>query len=328
MQVRASGRFALGLATIAGITGTLDRMDQAEAAADVILSNQSVLPQDAMHAKAALALVAVQKGDEATAAEYYSFLLGMRVTLTSSAVSIDRLLGLLSQTIGNPNQASTHFEEALEFCRKAGYKPELAWTCHDYAGTLLERKEEGDRAKSVFLLDEALVISSELGMRPLMGRVTTLREQAETLPVKAPSYPDGLTAREVEVLLLVAVGKSNQDIADELVITLRAAGNHVANILNKTATANRTEAASYAHTHGLITYHDPAGLTRREIEVLQLICGGKTDREIGRELFISVNTVGNHVRNILSKTASANRAEAATYAARHGLVTNVDSTSD
>ncbi len=55
-----------------------------------------------------------------------------------------------------------------------------------------------------------------------------------------------MTAREVEVLRLVAAGKSNQDIADALVITLRTAGNHVANILNKTGLANRTEAAAYA----------------------------------------------------------------------------------
>ncbi len=72
----------------------------------------------------------------------------------------------------------------------------------------------------------------------------------------------------------------------------------------------------------------PDGLTQREVEVLELICGGKTDREIGEELFISVNTVGNHVRSILSKTDSANRAEAATYAGRHGLITNEDSASD
>ena len=50
------------------------------------------------------------------------------------------------------------------------------------------------------------------------------------------------------------------------------------------------------------------------------ICGGKTDRQIGEELFISVKTVGNHVSNILNKTNTANRTEAATFAALHGLV--------
>ncbi len=41
--------------------------------------------------------------------------------------------------MGNLDQAATHFEDALAFCRKAGYRPDLAWTCCDYADTLLQR---------------------------------------------------------------------------------------------------------------------------------------------------------------------------------------------
>ena len=66
----------------------------------------------------------------------------------------------------------------------------------------------------------------------------------------------------------------------------------------------------------------PDGLTRREVEVLRLISSGKTDREIGEELFISVKTVGNHVSNILNKTGAVNRTEAASYANQKGLVTS------
>ena len=51
--------------------------------------------------------------------------------------SADRLLGLLGHTIGNLDQAAVHFEDALAFCRSAGYLPELAWTCCDYADMLL-----------------------------------------------------------------------------------------------------------------------------------------------------------------------------------------------
>ena len=72
------------------------------------------------------------------------------------------------------------------------------------------------------------------------------------------------------------------------------------------------------------TYY-PDGLTQREAEVLRLISGGRTDREIGEELFISVKTVGNHVSNILNKTGTANRTEAATYAARRGLAADEES---
>ena len=65
----------------------------------------------------------------------------------------------------------------------------------------------------------------------------------------------------------------------------------------------------------------PDGLTQREAEVLRLISGGKTDREIGEELFISIKTVGNHVSSILNKTKTSNRTEAASYATQRGLVT-------
>jgi DNA-binding NarL/FixJ family response regulator len=61
----------------------------------------------------------------------------------------------------------------------------------------------------------------------------------------------GLSSRESEVLRLVAAGQSNKQIADELVISLNTARKHVANILDKTGTANRTEAAGYARDHGL-----------------------------------------------------------------------------
>ncbi len=78
--------------------------------------------------------------------------------------------------MGNMDQAAGHFEDALVFLRKAGYRPELAWTCCDYADLLLKRNAEGDRAKAMSLLEESLTISSELGMRPLMERVLSRRE--------------------------------------------------------------------------------------------------------------------------------------------------------
>ncbi len=88
----------------------------------------------------------------------------------------DRILGLLAHTMGSLDKAVGHFEDALRFCRSAGYRPELAWSCCDYADTLLQRNEPGDRGRAMSLLDESLAISSELGMRPLMERVLSRRE--------------------------------------------------------------------------------------------------------------------------------------------------------
>ena len=63
----------------------------------------------------------------------------------------------------------------------------------------------------------------------------------------------------------------------------------------------------------------PAGLSRREVEVLSLVAAGKGNREIAERLFVSPNTVANHVRSILTKTNTANRTEAAAFAMRHSL---------
>lgn len=62
-----------------------------------------------------------------------------------------------------------------------------------------------------------------------------------------------LTSREKEVLLLIAKGYSNQDIADELFITLKTVKTHVSNILSKLEVEDRTQAAIYAFKKGLMT---------------------------------------------------------------------------
>jgi DNA-binding CsgD family transcriptional regulator len=62
------------------------------------------------------------------------------------------------------------------------------------------------------------------------------------------------------------------------------------------------------------------GLTPREQEILRLVAGGLSNREIGRTLFISEHTAASHVRSILRKTGCSNRTEAAAYAHRRGLV--------
>ena len=61
-----------------------------------------------------------------------------------------------------------------------------------------------------------------------------------------------LTTRELEVLLLIAKGYSNQEIADELFITLKTVKTHVSNILSKLEVVDRTQATMYAFQHGLI----------------------------------------------------------------------------
>jgi len=63
----------------------------------------------------------------------------------------------------------------------------------------------------------------------------------------------------------------------------------------------------------------PDGLTEREAEVLRLIAAGRSNAEIGQELFVSEATVKTHVNRIFAKTGSRDRSQAVVYAHRHGL---------
>jgi DNA-binding CsgD family transcriptional regulator len=167
-----------------------------------------------------------------------------------------RYLGMLAATMARWDEAEQHFQEALAMNTRTGARPWLAHTQHDYAIMLLARGQPEDRTQAMTLLEEALATARELGMRALEARLTarlsppTQSPLATALPNQWAS-PDGLSQREVEVLRLVVAGKSNLEIADALCISLNTVATHVRNILTKTGTANRTEAAAYALRHGL-----------------------------------------------------------------------------
>jgi len=72
-----------------------------------------------------------------------------------------------------------------------------------------------------------------------------------TLPGDGGSFPDGLTAREAEVLQLIAAGKSNAEIAEELYVSEVTIKTHVNHIFTKTGSRDRSQAIAYAHRRGL-----------------------------------------------------------------------------
>ncbi|MFB8727041.1 response regulator [Enterococcus casseliflavus] len=92
--------------------------------------------------------------------------------------------------------------------------------------------------------------ATQRGERVLEPEVTT--KMMDRLTNRTPILHEDLTNREQEVLLLVAEGKSNQEIADSLFITLKTVKTHVSNILSKLEVEDRTQATIYAFKHGLI----------------------------------------------------------------------------
>jgi DNA-binding NarL/FixJ family response regulator len=84
-----------------------------------------------------------------------------------------------------------------------------------------------------------------------LGAVPDLRYVEELLRSDSAKPPGGLTAREVEVLALVATGKSNRAIAEELVISDKTVARHISNIFTKLDLTSRSAATAYAYEHGL-----------------------------------------------------------------------------
>jgi NarL family two-component system response regulator LiaR len=94
----------------------------------------------------------------------------------------------------------------------------------------------------------------ESSLHPTIAR-KVLQELSR--PPQRPPTPDPLTEREVEVLRLVAQGRSNQDIARMLVVSEATVRTHVSSILSKLHLASRTQAALYALREGLASLDDP-----------------------------------------------------------------------
>jgi DNA-binding CsgD family transcriptional regulator len=236
---------------IARITGVACRFEVTEVAASMMRSLFALTPLITMEVRHGLALIAVHNGDVALAQEQYAVLKPTSGILAPELMSADRVLGLLAHTLGNFENATSHFEQALTFCRTAGYRPELAWTCHDYARALLDPKGPDDRERARSLVVEGLALARELEMAPVMERLASLQErlQAQAVP---PAYPVDLTEREVTVLRCLAAGKSNKAIAAELFISPHTVNYHLKNIFLKIGAANRAEAAAFAVRHRLV----------------------------------------------------------------------------
>jgi DNA-binding CsgD family transcriptional regulator len=140
-----------------------------------------------------------------------------------------------------------------------------AWRAVDFvyyrAGAQLEFARalirSGDRDAAADELDDGLRAARALGAAPLvdefrrLGRSARIRLEGEEASAATPAAVRRLTGRETEVLALIARGLTNQQIAAELFISPKTASVHVSRIITKLGLANRTEAAAYAHQHGL-----------------------------------------------------------------------------
>jgi len=205
-----------------------------------------------------LAEICTFLGDAARAAILYPLLLpyaGRCIVVAGQVAcygAASRYLGMLATTMSHWQDAEQHFEDALTMNANMGARTWLAHTQHDYAVMLLDRSQPGDAEQAVVLLQDALTTAREFGMRQLEARIAAHTNPTTMSPAPARLLDlDDLSPREIEVLRLMALGKSNQEIAEALFISRNTVSTHVRNILTKTGSANRTEAAAYAMRHAL-----------------------------------------------------------------------------
>jgi DNA-binding NarL/FixJ family response regulator len=166
---------------------------------------------------------------------------------------VDHYLGLLVAGTGRWDDAERRFTAALALNERMQAPINLALTQQEYARMLLARGGNGDLPHARELLEAARATYAALDLDYQAGTVQALLAGPRLAGRRAasPTYPDGLSEREVEVLRLIAAGKRNPEIATALVISRYTVERHVNHILAKTGAANRVEAANYAHARGL-----------------------------------------------------------------------------
>jgi DNA-binding CsgD family transcriptional regulator len=160
-----------------------------------------------------------------------------------------RLLGELDTDAGAHDAAQTHLDVSLALADACQAPYERALTLLALADLrAATRASEEARA----LLDAAQAICEPLSARPALARIDAITAALSDARATPSSLPAGLSGREVEVLRLLAAGRTNREIADTLFLSVPTINTHVAHILTKTNAENRAAAAAFAQRHGLV----------------------------------------------------------------------------
>ena len=171
----------------------------------------------------------------------------------SRAIDADRVMAdaMVARVRGEPDVAA--WEAAVEGRRALGRPFGVAVALADLAVAAFAVRRRDDGAAA---LAEAHVIAADLGARPLRNAIESLARRARIGLEGVATADDtadrlGLTPREREVLALLADGRTNRQIGDELFMAESTAGVHVSRILGKLGVTRRSEAALVAHRVGL-----------------------------------------------------------------------------
>jgi DNA-binding CsgD family transcriptional regulator len=163
-------------------------------------------------------------------------------------LAAQRLLGELATDAGRYGDAATHLDASLALADRCAAPYERALTLLALAQWCAVT---GDVAAARTALDEACAICTPLDAQPALTRAMAIAARLVVTASAPPRNPAGLSAREIEVLRLVAQGYSNRAIAETLSVSIWTVKQHVAHILDKTGAENRAAATAFALRHDL-----------------------------------------------------------------------------
>lgn len=162
--------------------------------------------------------------------------------------AVCRFLGQLDIGERRHSDAETHLSQSLTVADAGSMQLERGLTLLALAELrLAQNRPEEARTE----LDAARTILETLDARLILPRVDRLAERTGVRLRSVVTYPAGLTAREVEVLRLVAEGLTDSEVAERLYLSPRTVGSHLRSVYNKIGVSSRTAASRFAVENGL-----------------------------------------------------------------------------
>ncbi len=237
-------------------------LDQRDTAAAVDLAERFLrgIPADERTERPAALELLVQahiaRGDRAQARIALNELAAIATTVATEPLraTVSFASGIVAAADREHEVACRHFEDAIDLYQRSGAPFESARARIELARSLLALARNRTAGQHAHKALEAL---RQLGAVPESARAEALLRKIESTPLthRGPaSDVADLTPREVEVLRLIAAGKSNQEIAAELVLSIRTVERHISNIYQKIGTSGpvaRANATAFALQHGL-----------------------------------------------------------------------------
>jgi DNA-binding CsgD family transcriptional regulator/tetratricopeptide (TPR) repeat protein len=248
------GELAFYFGLLGLVQATMGKQEEAIAYMARLETQLALLPVDILPTAPilmCLTLTAIVLGEHQRAIKLYPRLLAFQGQ--HYWFLVDRILGLLATLNGDWKVAEAHLTAAEATARREKLLPELARTLLGQADAIMGQEGLVNSPQVRHLLSEALILFETLSMEDSASRTRYRLQSLSHQPqrVRQSSLPANLTEREVAVLKLVTYGKSNSQIAQELVISEKTVANHLTHIFNKTNSENRVAAATFAIRHGL-----------------------------------------------------------------------------